>query len=137
MLGIHIPIGFQVVQTTTQTPCPRPNGTPLIRRWLRLPFLVKQGMHTILKSVVEVRVKVSVINGRQPITSRQYHLDLPPTRFRPSTFLRGTVLSNFFYGIVAHPLRRQCNAWVLVNCVVPVEVQAQKHPRWTHISLGQ
>src|SRR5712692_4230217 len=85
---IDILVRLQVIHRAAQSPGPCADGTPLVRSGPGLTRLVEQRMDPVLESVIEIRIDVAVVDGRQSITSRQDLVYRPTARVAASRLLR-------------------------------------------------
>ena len=75
-LGIDLVDFLQNVQQVAQAPGTAGHRAPFVSSWLR-PILREQGVHSILKSIVEIGVEVAATGRRQAVTSFHEHRGWP------------------------------------------------------------
>ncbi len=66
---VNVTVGLKVVHGPAQSPCPGANGAPGIRWAFAAEKLIKVPVYTILKTIVKVRVDVTIVNCCQTVAA--------------------------------------------------------------------
>ena len=127
---------FERVERAGKPPGPGCDRAPLVGVGTRLAGPIEQGLDSILKSVVEVRIDITVIGGDERIAPRQHALDLPPRAAGTARRVGRSVVLDAVRRIVGHPAAGQCDSRVAVNRVVSLEIEPEKR-RCTRCSCGR
>ena len=124
---VDVGIGFQVVADAAQAPCPGADRAPVPGGGTGLPVKGMERVHPVPVAVVEIRVEVAAVSGRQPVTAAQDQLCLPAVRQGAPRAVVGAVVLDSQAVAVANPAVGKENRRIVLHGLVAEEVETGEH----------
>ena len=79
-------------------------------------------MHTVLPTVVKIRINVAIVNGRQRVTTFENVFDYPTSGGNSAALFRGAIVDRLTFGAAAHPGMRQANRSIVMDGMVATKI---------------